>query len=73
MTQDGAHSVQDLLTLAGQDHSAEARVRKARELEWPGAAPDDPAAMSREMNAWLCTRSKADLVNHGSTMPKPKG
>ena len=73
VTLDWAHSVQDLLALAGQDHSAEARRWMARVLQWPGATPDDPAAMSAEMNAWLCTRLKVELVKHGSKMPQPQG
>ena len=73
VTLNWAHSVQDLLTLAGQDHSAEARRWMAQVLKWPGATPDDPAVMSAEMNAWLCTRLQAELVKHGSKMPQPKG
>lgn len=73
VTLDWAHSVQDLLMLAGHDHSASARRWIAEQLQWPGDRPEDPTVMSAEMNAWLCTRLKAELVKHGSTMPQPKG
>lgn len=72
-TQDWAHPVQGLLMLAGQDHSAQARRWMAEKLQWPGDRPDDPTVMSAEMNAWLCTRLKAELVKHGSTMPQHQG
>ncbi len=72
-TLDWARSVVDLLTLAGQDHSEQARRWMAEKLQWPGDVPDDPKRMSAEMNAWLCTRLKAELVKHGSQMPQPKG
>jgi hypothetical protein len=64
------NSVVDLLTLAGQGHSVEARRWMAKVLNWPGATPDSPAVMSPEMNAWLCTRLKAELVKHGGKLPE---
>ena len=69
---DWEHSINDLLTLTGNDHRVQSRLWLARVLGWPDPQPSDHSVVSPEMNAWLCKRLKEELVKFGSTLPKPR-